>query len=105
VAISLERVGSHKLKGLLVLLTKIQWMDLREKDPELADAPACMVKCIKSPAVETVEDFILDFRFRTLAFTIVGDRVLERGLCFQLCNGGDATIIFAGDFSFPLTEV
>ena len=62
---------------------------------------------MKSPAVETVEDFILNFRFRTLAldFIVVGERVLERALCFRFCNGGEATLIFAGDFSFPLTEV
>jgi len=46
----------------------------------------------------------LNFRFRTLAFTIEGDRDLGRGLCFKFCNGGDATTVFAGDFPFPLTE-
>ena len=54
--------------------------------------------------METEEDLIFNFRFRTLAFTIEGDTDLGRGLCFKFCNGGDATTIFAGDFPFPLTE-
>jgi hypothetical protein len=74
------------------------------KDPELAHAPVCVAKYIKSPALETEEDLILNFRFRTLAFTIEGDTDLGRGLCFKFCNGADATTIFAGDFPFPLTE-
>jgi hypothetical protein len=93
----------HKLKDFLVLLTKIQWMYLR-KNPELAHAPVCVAKWIKSPAVETEEDLFLNFRFRTLAFAIEGDRDLERGLCFQFCNGGAATAILASVLSFLLAE-